>query len=151
MADKQSDERLDSGRWFVGRLGNSGVQWWLAANLVAMVFGVTHALLDAFFVIPPEIGVVLAVAVTTLVIIWWTTGLVLLVAPANRGRRALAGVWVGAVFVFLNGLSIVACPPPCGGSFGIGDVAHIGSLLSSVVVAVLTLRFMRSVRPGRAT
>jgi len=143
MANKQSDERLASRRWFVGRPGNSGVQWWLVSNLVAMVFGVTHALLDAFFVIPPGIGVALAVTATALVITWWTTGLVVLVASANRRRLAIAGVWVGTVFVFLNGLSIVACPPPCGGSFGIGDVAHIGSLVSSMVVALLTLRFLR--------
>jgi hypothetical protein len=123
--------------------------WWLALNVVAMVFGVTHALLDTFLVIPPGVGVALALMVTILIILWWSAGLVALIRSATRSPLAIAGVWVGALFAFLNGLSIVFCLPPCGGSFGIGDVVHIGSLLSSVVVALLNWRFLDdSAAPG---
>jgi len=55
----------------------------------------------------------------------------------------IAGVWAGAVFTFLNGLTILACLPPCGGSFGIADIAHIGSLLSPFVAVFLTWQFVR--------
>jgi hypothetical protein len=52
------------------RLRNNMLPWWLAFNVVAMVFGVTHALLDAFLVIPPGVGVALALMVTILIILW---------------------------------------------------------------------------------
>jgi len=114
-----------------------------------MIFGFSHALLDALLVIPPGVGVALALTATILIISWWGAGLVALVRSATRLRVAVAGVWVGAVFAFLNGLSIVFCPPPCGGSFGIGDVVHIGSLLGSVAAALLTWRFLqRRAAPG---
>ncbi len=142
-ASSKAEETVDSMRWFLGRPRNRLLQWWLAWNLVAMVFGFTHALLDAFLVIPPGVGVALALTATILIVIWWSAGLVVLVRSSTRSRLAIAGVWVGAAFAFLNGLSIVACPPPCGGSFGIGDAVHIGSLLSSVVAALLTWRFLK--------
>jgi hypothetical protein len=34
-----------------------------------------------------------------------------------------------AVGALGNGLSIVACPPPCGGAAPIGDIVHVGSLV----------------------
>jgi len=144
MADSsKAEERVHSRRSFLGRLGNGPREWWLVWNLVAMVVGDTHALLDAFLVIPPGVGVALALTATILITIWWSAGLVALVRSATRSHLAIAGVWVGAMFAFLNGLSIFFCPPPCGGSFGVGDVIHIGSLLSSVVAALLTWRFLQ--------
>ncbi len=31
-----------------------------------------------------------------------------------------------------NGLSILACPPPCGGAAPVGDLTHVGSLVFCV-------------------
>jgi hypothetical protein len=111
------------------------------ANYVAMAFGVTHALLDAFLIFA-GVGVGLAVVVTILVVSWWRAGLRAL-GRATGSRLVIAGVWAGAVFTFLNGLTILACLPPCGGSFGIADIAHIGSLLSPFVAVFLTWQFVR--------
>jgi len=116
--------------------------WWLVANYVAMAFGVTHALLDAFVVIRSAISVGLAVVVTILVVSWWRAGLRAL-GRSTGAQLAVAGVWVGAVFTFLNGLTILACLPPCGGSFGIADIVHIGSLISPFVAVFLTWQFVR--------
>ncbi len=108
-----------------------------------MVFGFTHALLDAFLVIPSGIGVALVLIVTILIIVWWSAGIVAVIRSGTRSRLAIAGVWVGVVFAFLNGLSIVFCLPPCGGSLGIGDIVHIGSLVGSIAAALLTWRFLQ--------
>jgi len=125
-------------------LGFSASGWWLVANYVAMAFGVTHALLDSFLLIGTGIGVGLAVVGTVLILSWWRAGLRALGRSQTGSWLVIAGVWVGAVFTFLNGLTILACLPPCGGSFGIADVVHVGALVSPFVALFLTLRFVRS-------
>jgi hypothetical protein len=56
----------------------------------------------------------------------WTSALVV----AGQGsRRAMAATLpLCATGALGNGLSIVACPPPCGGAAPLGDLTHIGSL-----------------------
>lgn len=117
-----------------------------------MAFGVTHAFLDAFTIVRSAIGVGLVVVVTIVVVTWWRAGLRALGRSPTGSRLATTGVWVGAVFTFLNGLTILACLPPCGGSFGIADLLHIGALLSPVIAVFVTWRFIqqRAAAPVRA-
>ena len=123
---------------------------WLVANYVAMAFGVTHALLDAFILSGSGIGVGLAVLLTVLIVSWWRAGLRALDWSTAASRLAISGIGVGSLFTFLNGLTILACLPPCGGSFGLADIVHVGCLLSPFVVVFLTRRFARDrgVRAG---
>jgi len=110
---------------------------WLPAHALAIAFSLSHLTLDwGAQIIGGPVGAVMnPVQVLVLVIgsglyALWASALVV---AAQGSRPAMATTLpLCAVGALGNGLSIVACPPPCGGAAPIGDIVHIGSLVFGV-------------------
>ena len=110
---------------------------WLPAHALAIGFSLSHLTLDwGAQIMGGPIGAVMTPGQVLVLVIGsglyalWAAALVV----AGQGsRRAMAATLpLCAVGALGNGLSIVACPPPCGGAAPVGDVAHIGSLVFGV-------------------
>ena len=110
---------------------------WLPAHALAIAFSLAHLCLDwGVQVIGGPIGAVITPAQALVLVIGsalyalWASALVV----AGQGsRRAMAATLpLCAIGALGNGLSIVACPPPCGGAAPMGDLAHVGSLVFGV-------------------
>ncbi len=106
---------------------------WLPAHTLAIGFSLMHTILDWHLDLYGSATTSLALVQALVLILGasvyalWASMLTL----AGQGSR-------GAMFATLpisilgglgNGLSIVACLPPCSGAFPFGDLSHIGSLV----------------------
>ena len=110
---------------------------WLAAHTLAFAFSLSHLMLDwGAGIIGGPIGPTIAPVQALVLVVGsalyalWAAALV--VAGQGSRRAMAATLALCAVGALGNGLSIVACPPPCGGAAPVGDVAHIGSLVFGV-------------------
>jgi hypothetical protein len=110
---------------------------WLPAHALAIAFSLAHLSLDwgAQLLGGPLGAAINPVQLVVLVIgsglySSWASALVL----AGQGRRwAMAATLpLCAIGALGNGLSIIACPPPCGGAAPAGDLSHVGSLVFGV-------------------
>ena len=110
---------------------------WLPAHTLAIGFSLAHLTLDwGAQLIGGPIGPVIAPVQAVVLVIGsalyalWASALVV-AGQGSRGAMAatLALCTIGALG---NGLSIVACPPPCGGAAPMGDLTHVGSLVFGV-------------------
>jgi hypothetical protein len=127
---------------------------WLPAHALAIAFSLSHLTLDwgAQIIGGPVGAVINPVQVLVLVIgsglyALWTSALVV---AAQGSRPAMAAtLLLCAVGALGNGLSIVACPPPCGGAAPIGDIVHIGSLVFGVWAISESWRALLSRARGR--
>ena len=134
---------------------------WLPAHALAIVFSLGHVILDWDYSLfgPPASALtgiqVLVLMLDVAIYSLWASALVV----ASRGSRLgmAATMVVCAVGGLGNGLSIVACPPPCSGAPPFGDIAHIGSLIFGAwavfesALALLALRRARAARTASAT
>jgi hypothetical protein len=122
-------------------------QRWLLANTLAIGFSLSHLILDWHLDLFGPATTYLSTAQALILVIGsavyalWAYALAL----ANRGsRRAMiATIGLCALGGLGNGLSIIACLPPCAGAFPFGDISHIGSLvfgLWAILEVWLTLK-----------
>jgi hypothetical protein len=109
----------------------------LPAHALAIAFSLSHLNLDwGAQLMGGPIGPAIAPVQALVLVIGsalyalWASALVI----AGQGsRRAMAATLpLCAIGALGNGLSIVACPPPCGGAAPMGDLAHVGSLVCGV-------------------
>jgi hypothetical protein len=127
---------------------------WLPAHALAIAFSLSHLTLDwGAQIMGGPIGPVITPGQALVLVIGsglyalWAAALVV----AGQGsRRAMAATQpLCAVGALGNGLSIVACPPPCGGAAPIGDLTHIGSLVFGVWAVYESWRGVAQLRDGR--
>ena len=128
---------------------------WLAAHALAMGVSLAHLMLDwGIGVIDGPLGAavtpaqVLTLVVGSVLYALWACALVL----AGQGSRpAMAATLpLCAAGALGNGLSIVACPPPCGGAAPAGDLTHAGSLAAGAWALFESWRALARARPRGA-
>jgi hypothetical protein len=118
-----------------------------------MGFSLGHLMLDwGIDVIDGPLGAVVTPTQALVLVVGaalyaaWTSALVV----AGQGsRRAMAATLpLCATGALGNGLSIVACPPPCGGAAPMADLTHIGSLVFGAWALYESGRALARVRGG---
>ena len=128
---------------------------WLPAHALAIAFSLAHLMTDwGVQVIGGPIGPVIAPVQALVLVIGsalyalWASALVL----AGQGsRRAMAATLaLCAIGALGNGLSILACPPPCGGAAPVGDLTHVGSLVFGVWAIYESWRALAQPRARRS-
>ncbi len=124
----------------------AGAPGWLWVNLAAMGFSLVHTVADAAILfgssspgseVPPSLLTVLIGLLYT----WWAWVFARAVGGANSGLVGLMAFDI--LWVSLNGVSILACLPPCGSVPLYGDTIHLGTLILSPLAAYFAYRAMR--------
>jgi hypothetical protein len=127
---------------------------WLWVGLATMFFSVLHIILDfgvGLFDLRgtlslSEAATILGVA---LIQLWWGISF-MAGARGNGSGVASAGILGAGWSALTNGYPIIYCPPVCEEARPLTDVAHVGSIVFGILlalVAVWTLWRAR-VRPG---
>ena len=123
-----------------------GAPGWLWVNLAAMGFSLAHTVADAGILfgssspgsdVPPSLLTVLIGLLYT----WWAWVFARAVGGAKSGLVGLIAFDI--LWVVLNGVSILACLPPCGSVPLYGDTLHLGTLILGPLAAYFAYRAMR--------
>ena len=127
-----------------------GTPGWLWVNLAAMGFSLVHTIADYGIILgfSPSLQVDQSVLTSVLTVLiglvytWWAWVLVRAVGGTRSGLVGLMAfdvLWVG-----LNGVTILACLPPCGTALPFyADAIHLGTLILGPLAAYLAYRAMR--------
>ena len=127
-----------------------GAPGWLWVNLAAMGFSLVHTIADFGIILgsSPSLQVQQSVLTSVLTVLigllyaWWAWVLVRAVGGTRSGLVGLMAfdvLWVGA-----NGVSILACLPPCGTALPFyADAVHLGTLILGPLAAYFAYRAMR--------
>jgi hypothetical protein len=119
---------------------------WILLAVVAMGFSLVHTLIDFGIFVGPSsssFGVrqsVLSVLIGVLYT-WWAWVFAQAVGGATSwlvGLMAFDILWVGG-----NGLTVMACPPPCSALPVYADTLHLGNLILAPLAAYVAYRAMR--------
>jgi hypothetical protein len=119
---------------------------WIPLAVVAMGFSLVHTLIDFGIFVGPSsssFGVrqsVLSVLIGVLYT-WWAWVFAQAVGGATSwlvGLMAFDILWVGG-----NGLTVMACPPPCSALPVYADTLHLGNLILAPLAANVAYRAMR--------
>jgi hypothetical protein len=136
----------------------SGRDWrmplWLWVGLATMFFSVLHIILDfgvGLFDLSGTLSVSEAATIVgvALIQLWWAISF-MAGARGNGSGVASAGILGAGWSALTNGYPIIYCPPVCEEARPLTDVAHVGSIVFGILmalVAVWTLWRAR-VRPG---
>lgn len=126
---------------------------WLWANLAAMGFSLMHTIADFGVILgfSPSLGVQQSVLTNVLTVLigllytWWAW---VFVRAAGGTRSGLVGLMAfDVLWVALNGVTILACLPPCGTALPFyGDAIHVGTLILGPLAAYLAYRAMGPAR-----
>jgi hypothetical protein len=127
---------------------------WLWVGLATMFFSVLHIILDfgvGLFDLSGTLSVSEAATIVgvALIQLWWAISF-MAGARGNGSGVASAGILGAGWSALTNGYPIIYCPPVCEEARPLTDVAHVGSIVFGIVmalVAVWTLWRAR-VRPG---
>jgi hypothetical protein len=127
-----------------------GAAGWLWVNLAALGFSLVHTLVDfalitlgsGFSVQQSLLSVLIGLLYT-----WWAWVFAKAVGGTKSwlvGLMAFDVLWVGG-----NGLTILACLPPCGSVPFFADALHVGNLILAPLAAYYAYRAMRRISgPG---
>jgi hypothetical protein len=127
-----------------------GAAGWLWVNLTAMGFSLVHTLVDfalitlgsGFSVQQSLLSVLIGLLYT-----WWAWVFAKAVGGTKSwlvGLMAFDVLWVGG-----NGLTILACLPPCGSVPFFADALHVGNLILAPLATYFAYRAMRRISvPG---
>ena len=118
---------------------------WIVLAVAAMGFSLTHTVVDfgIFIGSSSPFGVqqsVLSVLIGVLYT-WWAWVFAKAVGGATSwlvGLMAFDLLWVGG-----NGLTIMACPPPCSALPVFADTLHLGNLLLAPLATYVAYRALR--------
>jgi hypothetical protein len=127
---------------------------WLWVGLATMFFSVLHIILDfgvGLFDLSGTLSVSEAATIlgVALIQLWWAISF-MAGARGNGSGVASAGILGAGWSALTNGYPIIYCPPVCEEARPLTDVAHVGSIVFGILmalVAVWTLWRAR-VRPG---
>ena len=123
-----------------------GTPGWLWVNLAAMGFSLGHTVADlgiifgtssSGFGLPQSLLSVLIAVLYT----WWAWAFAKAVGGAKSwlvGLMVFDILWVGG-----NGLTILACPPPCSSVPVYADALHLGTLILAPLATYFAYRAMR--------
>jgi hypothetical protein len=127
-----------------------GAAGWLWVNLAALGFSLVHTLVDfalitlgsGFSVQQSLLSVLIGLLYT-----WWAWVFAKAVGGTKSwlvGLMAFDVLWVGG-----NGLTILACLPPCGSVPFFADALHVGNLILAPLATYFAYRAMRRISgPG---
>lgn len=116
---------------------------WLWTGLLAMFFSALHIVLDfGVGLFDLQGNLLLSEAATLvgvgLIQLWWAISF-MAGAQGRGGGVASVGI-LGAVWVALtNGYPIVECPPTCETAWPLSDVAHLGSIVTGVLLVLVVV------------
>ena len=122
---------------------------WLTVHTLAIAFSLAHLIMDWWagllgpFALPVPNGQMGVLTLSAGIYALWARALVL---GSLGSRSSLVSTMLLAAVASLNGFSIVACLPPCGGAYSIADLAHIGSLVFCLWAAFESWQVFRQLR-----
>ena len=140
------------------RLAWSGRDWrlpvWMWVGLATMFVSVLHIILDFGVGLFDLHGTLSLTEATTLVGValiqlWWAVSFVA-GARGNGSGVASAGILGAGWAALTNGFPIVYCPPVCEEARPLTDIAHIGSIVFGILLALVAIwsLWRARVRPG---
>lgn len=121
---------------------------WLPAHTLAIGFSLSHLILDWHLDLfgslnPTSLSAVQAFVLVMGAVVYASWAAALVLASQGSQRGLMTTLVLCAVGGLGNGLSIVACPPPCSGASPFGDISHIGSLIFSMWAMVETWQALK--------
>ncbi len=127
---------------------------WLVIGIAAMFFSAMHIVIDfgvGLFDLhgslsPTETSTLIGVAAIQ---VWWAVSF-MAGAQGDGGGVASAGI-LGFIWAAMtNGFPIVYCPPVCEEAAPLSDVAHVGSIVFGLLLALVAIwsLWRARVRPG---
>jgi hypothetical protein len=136
----------------------SGRDWrlplWLWVGLATMFFSVLHIILDfgvGLFDLRGTLSVSEAATIlgVALIQLWWAISF-MAGARGNGSGVASAGILGAGWSALTNGYPIIYCPPVCEEARPLTDVAHVGSIVFGIVMALVAgwTLWRARVRPG---
>lgn len=107
---------------------------WLPVHTLAIGFSLSHLILDWHLdlfdpLVPTSLSVTQALVLVLGAVVYASWAAALVLASQGSQRGLITTLVLCAVGGLGNGLSIVACLPPCSGASPFGDISHIGSLI----------------------
>lgn len=107
---------------------------WLPLHTLAIGFSLSHLILDWHLnlfgpLTPTSLSGVQAFVLVIGAVVYASWAASLALASQGSRRGLITTLILCAVGGLGNGLSIVACLPPCSGASPFGDISHIGSLV----------------------
>ncbi|MFC7726581.1 hypothetical protein ACFQW6_15835 [Nocardioides sp. GCM10028917] len=127
---------------------------WLWVGLATMFFSVLHIVLDfgvGLFDLHGTLSVSEASTLlgVALIQLWWAVSFM----AGSRGRGsgvASAGILGAGWSALTNGFPIVYCPPVCEEARPLSDIAHVGSIVFGILLALVAIwsLWRARVRPG---
>ena len=136
----------------------SGRDWrmpvWLGVGLATMFFSVLHIILDfgvGLFDLHGTLSVTEATTLlgVALIQLWWAISF-MAGARGNGSGVASAGILGAGWSALTNGFPIVYCPPVCEEARPLTDIAHVGSIVFGILLALVAIwsLWRARVRPG---
>jgi hypothetical protein len=120
---------------------------WLTVHTLAIGFSLSHLFLDWQFNLfgssTNSLSTVQALVLVTGAAVYALWAAALALAGQGSRRGMIATLVFSGLGGLGNGLSIVACPPPCSGAFPFGDISHIGSLVFGAWAMIESWRALR--------
>ena len=106
---------------------------WLPVHTLAIGFSLSHFILDWHLdlfgpPVPTSLSGTQAFVLVLGAVVYASWAAALALASQGSRRGLMTTLVLCAVGGLGNGLSIVACLPPCSGASPFGDISHIGSL-----------------------
>lgn len=107
---------------------------WLPVHTLAIGFSLSHLILDWHLDLfgplnPTSLSVVQALVLVIGAVVYASWAAALALASQGSRRGLVVTIVLSALGGLGNGLSIVACLPPCSGASPFGDISYIGSLV----------------------
>ena len=149
---------VDSGGVEGEQLAWSGRDWrmpvWLWLGLATMLVSVLHIVIDFGVGLFDLHGTLALTEATTLIgvaliQVWWAVSF-MAGARGNASGVASAGILGAGWAALTNGFPIVYCPPVCGEARPLSDVAHLGSIVFGILLALVAIwsLWRARARPG---
>ena len=149
---------VDSGRMANERLAWSGRDWrmpvWLWVGLATMFVSALHIIIDFGVGLFDLRGTLTLTEAATLVgvaliQVWWAISFMAGARGSGSGV-ASAGILGAGWAALTNGYPIVFCPPACEEARPLTDLAHVGSIVFGILLALVAIWSLSRarVRPG---
>ena len=116
---------------------------WLWVGLATMFFSALHIILDfgiGLFDLHGTLSLAEAATLIGVVLIqlWWAISF-MVGAQGNGSGVASAGILGAGWSALTNGYPIVFCPPVCEEAWPLSDLAHVGSIVFGILLALVAI------------
>jgi hypothetical protein len=127
---------------------------WLWVGLATMFFSVLHIIIDfgvGLFDLRGTLSLTEAATLVgvALIQLWWAISF-MAGARGDGSGVASAGILGAGWAALTNGFPIVYCPPVCEEAWPLTDIGHVGSIVSGILLALVSIwsLWRARVRPG---